>query len=202
MIEGVNDMTENMLSLHTTSGCWAPESVLQDITGKFAMGDKANARNCDAKATNDEGCGIRSSTKGNYGAPYNKNGGGVHAFVWTEDEAKMYFWTAQDIPSDISSGKPNPSSWKKPEASWGGDSCKTMNFCWNLQLIISNALCGTWAGSDSTWKGENVGGQSESCAKKTGKEDCNSYLAGNPDLSEAYWEIEKVSIYQSGGRKK
>ncbi|CAO1632480.1 unnamed protein product [Sympodiomycopsis kandeliae] len=202
IIEGANEMTQNMYSMHTTSGCWAPQHTVDSILGKFAMADTSQARNCDAKSTDDQGCGIRSSTSGNYGAPYNKNGGGVHAFLWTENEAKMFFWERDEIPKDIASGSPDPSSWSKPEASWGGDSCQTMDYVWNLQLIVSMALCGTWAGSASTWSGDNQGGQKQSCAKMTGKSDCNSYLAGNPDLSEAYWEIEKISIYQSGDRKK
>lgn len=202
IIEGVNYQTQNMLSMHTTPGCWAPEDTVHEILGKFAMQDTSKARNCDAKSTNDEGCGIRSSAKGSYGEPYNQNGGGYHAFVWTEDEAKMYFWTPGEVPKDVASGKPNPSSWGRPEASWGGDSCKPNDFLWNLQLIVSMAICGTWAGSNNVWTGDNIAGQTQSCAKRTGKASCDQYLSGNPDLSEAYWEIESIEIFQQGGRKK
>lgn len=37
MIEGVHYYEENMLSLHTTSGCWAPAHTVNNILGKVSL---------------------------------------------------------------------------------------------------------------------------------------------------------------------
>lgn len=54
-------------------------------------GSGSNALNCDAAATGNTGCGLRSSQANNYGAPYNANGGGVHI--------SMYPLTQTFVPS-------------------------------------------------------------------------------------------------------
>lgn len=63
------------MSIHTAPGCTMPSNY--GATGTLAASG-ANALNCDAVASGDTGCGLRSSQAGNYGAPYNSNGGGVH----------------------------------------------------------------------------------------------------------------------------
>lgn len=200
IVEGVNEMTDNMFSLHTASGCTAPKSAVSEILGDFAMSDQTEARNCDADATDDQGCGVTSSTDGIYGSSANKKNGGVWAFLWTSSELKMYFWSRDDIPDDISNSKPDPSSWSvKPQASWGGSTCEPDSYLWNLNLVINTALCGTWP--EGVWSTDNSGGQKTSCKSKTGKSSCDAYLKDDPDLSEAYWEIRKVQIYQTSRKK-
>lgn len=43
-----------------------------------ATGTLTGSTNCDSAATGNTGCGLRSNQPGNYGAPYNSNGGGIH----------------------------------------------------------------------------------------------------------------------------
>jgi hypothetical protein len=63
------------MSVHTAPGCTMPSNY--GATGT-PTGVGANALNCDAIATGDTGCGLRSAQPGDYGAPYNSNSGGVH----------------------------------------------------------------------------------------------------------------------------
>lgn len=61
----------SQMSIHTAPGCTMPSNYGASAT-------LTSSTNCDAVATNDAGCGLRSSQANNYGQPYNNNGGGVH----------------------------------------------------------------------------------------------------------------------------
>ncbi|PWN48245.1 hypothetical protein IE53DRAFT_364059 [Violaceomyces palustris] len=200
VIEGVHDFSRNMYSIHTTSGCRIVESAL-DMLGKLAMGSSSQATNCDAEATNDQGCAVQSQANGDYGVAFNNNGGGTHVLVWdSSDGISSYFFKKGSVPDDITSGNPDPSSWGKPKAMWPASKCNPDDYFWNHVAVFSNTLCGTWAGSSSVWSNA-MSGQSQSCAKSTGASSCYEYISGSPDLSEAYWEIESLKIYQTSRRK-
>jgi hypothetical protein len=76
ILEGVNGYTQNQASLHTRAGCTIPAEY--GSSGVLA-GTGADALNCDANVTGNQGCGQRSSQANNYGKPFNDNGGGVYA---------------------------------------------------------------------------------------------------------------------------
>lgn len=59
------------MSIHTAPGCTMPPNY-------GASSSLTASTNCDAVATGNTGCGLRSSQANNYGQPYNNNGGGVH----------------------------------------------------------------------------------------------------------------------------
>jgi hypothetical protein len=75
IVEGVNDYTNNQATLHTSVGCSLPNNVTKlDISGSLVGG-----LNCAASQTGNAGCGVRASQTNSFGAPFNKNGGGVYA---------------------------------------------------------------------------------------------------------------------------
>lgn len=197
IIEGVNNQLSNAMTLHTSSGCTLTnDSSL--YTGTMATS------NCDVKAPNqadNAGCSIvapvnstftqgnQSCTHSTYGTEFNKQGGGVYAMVWTSESLSFYFYPRDYIPTDISAGHPDPSSWsQQPLARLQG--CDFDQHLSNLSIIINISLCGQFAGSLYATDG---------CAAETGTSTCDSYVGENPGaFSEAYWLFNSIKMYQNG----
>lgn len=76
MVEGVNDYTNNQVTLHTAPGCSMPSS---DPTTLGISGSLIGGTDCAAADTANAGCGVRASETNSYGAPFNAMGGGVYA---------------------------------------------------------------------------------------------------------------------------
>lgn len=197
IIEGVNDYSYNTYSIHTTEGCTVPSKP--NMSGKFTLQNNL-ATNCASDATNNLGCGVTSTKGGDFGVEYNKNGGGVHAMYWSEtDGISSYFFPKGSVPDDISSGSPDPSSWGQPMAHWPATNCDMSKYFYNHVVVFTNTVCGDWAGSSSVWNNP-MNGQSQSCQAMTGSGSCQAYLSNNPDMSEAYWTINSLKIYQTSRR--
>jgi len=179
IIEGVNNVNHNSMTLHSKTGCTMPSG---GETGTQA------SSNCDVAVNGNQGCGVTDNRGTSYGAGFNSNGGGVHAMLWTSSGVKIYFFPRNAIPSDISSGNPNPDNWGTPAANFPfGSNCPS-NFYQNHQIVLDNTFCGDWAGA--------VFG-SMGCSGS-----CQSYVQNNPSaFGEAYWAINSFKVYQpsSGG---
>ncbi|KPI43777.1 uncharacterized protein AB675_6115 [Cyphellophora attinorum] len=141
-------------------------------------------------ATN-AGCGVVSSQGGaSYGAGFNANGGGVYATQWTDEAISIWFFPRGNVPGDISSGSPNPSSWGLPQARFGGSGCDIGQHFRDQKIVINTALCGDWAG--------NVWSQDATCSAKAAT--CSDFVRDNPGaFADAYWEISSLKVYQSNG---
>ncbi|CDW98958.1 hypothetical protein [Sporisorium scitamineum] len=169
------------------------------MSGKFTL-PGSSATNCASDATRNQGCGVTSTTDGDFGVKYNSNGGGVHAMYWSEsDGISTYFFPKGSVPKDISSGSPDPSNWGTPQAHWPATNCNMNNYFYNHVVVFTNTVCGDWAGSSAVWNNA-INGQSQSCQAKTGQGSCSAYLSSNPDMSEAYWTINSLKIYQTSRR--
>ncbi|EST09140.1 Concanavalin A-like lectin/glucanase, subgroup [Kalmanozyma brasiliensis GHG001] len=197
IIEGVNDYSYNTYSVHTTGGCNVPQNP--NMKGKFTLQDW-RATNCASDVTGNQGCGVTSTTNGDFGVNYNNNGGGVHVMYWSEsDGISTYFFPKGSVPNDISTGSPDPSNWGQPQAHWPATNCNIGNYFYNHVVVFTNTVCGDWAGSGDVWWNA-MNGQSQSCAAKTGQSSCQAYLNSNPDFSQAYWTINSLKIYQTSRR--
>lgn len=193
IIEGVHETTMNALSTHTSQGCTMGTS---GFYGQFMM-QGSNKNNCDARATDSQGCGVRSKSKVSYGPAFNKKGGGVYALQWSSTGIKIYFWSRNSIPSDVRSGKPKPSSkWGNPHFLVAGSSCNPFKKFSDLMLVINTNLCGTWG--DGVWHTSlSYAGQEQSPASKTGHSSCASYVQNNgAAFKDAYWGINSIKIYK------
>jgi len=160
------------------------------FTGKWSantVGGSSN--NCDVNAANqasNAGCGIQATQANSYGAPFNSNQGGVFATEWVNSATgwiKVWFFPRNAIPSDITSGNPNPSGWGLPMANFlFGSNCPNTHFA-NQQIIFDLTFCGDWAG--------NVFSTSAGCSGS-----CNTFVQNNPSaFTEAYWLINSVKAY-------
>lgn len=187
IIEGVNTYATNAVTLHTSAGCTM--SSAGDQAGSILANADCNAGNAN------QGCSTTTANTQSYGTGFNANGGGVYAMEWTSQAIKVYFFTRSAIPSDITSGNPNPSSWGAPMASFtGGSGCNIDSHFQNQQLVFDTTFCGDWAGAANVW---NTG----SCASLAST--CSDYVASNPTaFVQAYWMINSVKVYQNGTAKR
>jgi len=179
IIEGVNQGTTNQMTLHTSDGCSISNS---GFTGTLDTG------NCYVEASGqsaNSGCAIVNTDESSYGDGFNNADGGVYATEWTGDAINIWYFANASIPSDISSGSPNPSGWGTPAASFSGD-CDISSHFSNLQIVFDITFCGDWAGD--VWS-------SSSCSSYAST--CDSYVQNNPSAFEGtYWSINSLKVYQ------
>lgn len=67
-------------------------------------------------------------------------GGGVYAMQWESDGIKIWHWKRADIPQNIRLAPlltPDPESWGMPQATFGGASCDTDTYFYNMSLAIN-----------------------------------------------------------------
>ncbi|KAL1407084.1 hypothetical protein Q8F55_006497 [Vanrija albida] len=190
ILEGVNDVTNNQVSLHTGVGCTMPQDLDSNQLGTLATGSW-NAFDCSSANTQNQGCGVIDRKSSNsYGAGFNSAGGGVYALAWAKSGIKIWFFTRSAIPQDITSGSPNPDNWGTPVGNFPSDNCNPYQFFYDHFNIFDTTLCGDWAGADSVW--------SQSCAASTGFASCSDYVLNSGSAFEqAYWAINSVTYYNS-----
>jgi len=188
IIEGVDEQSNVLTTLHTSDGCDESSVDQSQFTGKWNTGTSGNqATNCYVNAPNqyaNQGCSIVGASQ-SMGDPFNNNQGGVYATEWVPNQyIRMWFWPRNQIPYDVRMGQPNPGSWGLPYALFNlGSNCPTSHFNQN-QIIFDLTFCGDWDGS--------VFGQD--CP---GRGDCNSYVQNNPQaFNDAYWLVNYVAVYQ------
>lgn len=185
IIENVHEATKNHMTLHTNEGCTVDSST--GFSGNLLTS------NCDVEAPGqykNAGCGIESTDTRSYGAGFNQASGGVYAAEWTSDGISVWFFSrSSNIPADITSGNPDPTSWGTPAAHFADSaSCDIDSHFSDMQIIFDTTFCGDWAGS--VW-------DSSSCSSLGGS--CVDYVANNPTaFSEAYWDINSLRVYQDG----
>lgn len=156
-----------MTSLHTAGKCNVPGSSSVE-TGTVQTTNCTYDTNTGA---NSAGCGVLDGDTSSFGTPFNAMGGGVYAMEWTSSYIRMWFWRRSAIPSDITSGKPNPSGWGSPYVDFEGDCSIDSNFK-NHQIVLDTTFCGDWAGS--VW--------GDTCASSTGVSSCSVYVGNNPSV--------------------
>jgi beta-glucanase (GH16 family) len=180
IIEGVNTQSTNHMALHTSDGCSINDSGFSGYL---------STSNCYAEAEGqypNSGCAIEGSTTQSYGDGFNQAGGGVYATEWTSDAINVWFFPNSSVPSDITSGSPDPTGWGTPAASFGG--CDIDSHFNELQLVFDITFCGYWAGDAAAWS-------SSTCSSYAST--CNDYVSANPSaFQETYWEINSLKVYQ------
>lgn len=191
ILEGVNDNTQNQVSLHTGPGCTMPHGFEQGQKGVLHHGNyDFDAYNCGSAATFNQGCGVLDqSSDASYGESFNNANGGVYALVWADYAIQVYFFKRSQIPQDITDGSPNPDNWGTPVANFPTTSCSPYEAFYDNFNIFDTTLCGDWAGSEGAWS---------SCAAKTGYATCSEYVANEgASFRDAYWEVVSVTYYNS-----
>lgn len=197
ILENVNNGVNNKYTLHSTAGIKVSNYTGRGQTGRLDSG------NCDVNAPNqpkNTGCSISDAPSANsYGDAFNNNGGGLFATLIDSDGVRIWFFPRDNIPSDISTGTPNPPSrsmlgpgadsvWPLPNARFDGPGNGFDAHFRDMQIIFNIAFCGEWAGA--AWN-------QSSCA--TLAPTCEAYVSGHPEAFEdVYWGINGVKVYEFG----
>ncbi|KAK2602442.1 hypothetical protein N8I77_008972 [Diaporthe amygdali] len=163
----------NAMTLHTSSGC--------SMNHKRKMTGTSTHANCDSSGTSNTGCGVDGSDS-TYGEEFNANGGGIMALEWRSAGIRMWQFARSSIPSDITSGSPDPSTWGTALADFPDTGCNIGNHFKNQSIIMNIDLCGDLAGD--LYSGT-------SCPSN-----CTDYVANYPEeFTNAYWEVGTFQVY-------
>lgn len=188
ILEGVNDQTNNGMTLHTGPGCQIGED-------RTIFSGTVESNNCDINAagqSQNKGCSIEHPSTNSYGAGLNAIGGGVYATHWTNEAISVFFFPRDAIPADALGDSPNPSGWGKPAAKFTGG-CNIPQFIKQQKLVFDTTFCGQWAGSQDVW-------DASTCKAKAPT--CTEYVRDNPQaFVEAYWTINSLKVYQDDGQQ-
>ncbi|KAF1992133.1 glycoside hydrolase family 16 protein, partial [Aulographum hederae CBS 113979] len=180
IIEGVNSQQHNAMALHTGPGC--------SIANNHAFLGSIQTPNCDVNAPDQSmnaGCSIKTDDQSTYGDGFNSANGGVYATNWKPDSISVYHFDRASIPSDIKSGKPDPSKWGQPLAQFQG-TCDIANSFKQLQIVFDITFCGDWAG--------NVWSSDSTCSAKANT--CNDFVSNNPSAFEdSHWKVNSLKVY-------
>ncbi|KAF4537088.1 Endo-beta-glucanase [Lasiodiplodia theobromae] len=183
IIEGTNSQVANQMTLHTAQGC--------SIASTGAMAGSVSSTNCYAYATDDnEGCAVKDSEANTY-STFNQNNGGVFATELdpTNNKIQVWYFDRSSIPSDITNGSPDPTSWGNPRALFQGG-CEVSSHFKNMNIILDTTFCGDWAGN--AWSSD------ETCSAKAST--CEDYVQNNPEaFKDAYWSINSLKVYSNDG---
>ncbi|RDW95161.1 hypothetical protein BP5796_00924 [Coleophoma crateriformis] len=178
VMEAVNTAsTGNQMTLHTSSGC-TMKGVKRKETGTVLYSNCANGTNSNA------GCGVRGNST-TYGTGFNALGGGVMAMELRSAGIRIWQFFRDAIPSDITSGSPDPSTWGEAAADFPNTDCNIDNHFKNQSIIANIDLCGSWAGTTSIYTGE------DDCPST-----CEDFVANNATaFTNAYWEFGYFKVY-------
>ncbi|TFY60536.1 hypothetical protein EVJ58_g5085 [Rhodofomes roseus] len=173
ILEGVDDIAPNSVTLHTSGNCTMPSN-------RTMLGSSADIGN------GNNGCSVDAPYTSSYGPVFNSNGGGYYALERTSEYIRVWFWARnQDgIPSDISGGASSidTDDWGTPIADFPDDDCAINEVFGNNNIIVDLTFCGGWAGDDFSGAG---------CGSN-----CTQYVNENPSAFEnAYWEFAAVRVY-------
>ncbi|KAJ7464350.1 endo-beta-glucanase [Mycena latifolia] len=180
ILEGVNDVGTDQVTLHTAPGCSMPASRPQTGTSL--------ANNCDVNVNSNTGCAVSVGQAPSYGPTFNADGGGWYAIERTNTFISVWFWSrnAGNIPADVRAGgaSVNTGNWGTPVANFPNTSCNIPQFFDGNNIIINLTFCGDWAGIQSIYA-------SGGCPST-----CNSYVDANPAaFANAYFQFNSINVY-------
>ncbi|KZT07290.1 glycoside hydrolase family 16 protein [Laetiporus sulphureus 93-53] len=139
IIEGVNLMTQNQITLHTGDTC--------TLNSTAATTGSISSTTCTSSADADSGCAYTQPGTNSFGAGFNAAGGGVFAHLWNSDGITVWFFTRDAIPSDVAGGTPDPTSWGTPTAIFPDTGCDISASLYDHTIVLDTTICGDWAGA-------------------------------------------------------
>ncbi|KAF4627325.1 hypothetical protein G7Y89_g10829 [Cudoniella acicularis] len=196
IIEGANSATTNQATLYAyrNGSCFTYPSNSSQQPDMYGHLQGSNSNNCSGDATGAGGCEIADSRADSFGKGFNAEGGGVYALEWTTAGMRVFFLSRAEVRSRASgkggplSSSPDPATWGKPTAVFGGSLCRWDSFFNKLIMIFNTTFCGDDGGGDA-WKGDDT------CSALAPT--CEEFVRKNPRAFEnAYWLINSVKVYK------
>ncbi|KAE9385604.1 hypothetical protein BT96DRAFT_949716 [Gymnopus androsaceus JB14] len=174
IIEVVNEYIHNVMLLHHSKQC----NALVDSTINVASN-----LDCYAYADQDQTCAATSTQTNSYGSGFNAQSGTCLIQI-IDSGIYINYWAVGDVPSDITSGSPHPSSWSA-QMFFSPTNYAIGTYFTDLALIINTNLSGTF--TEGVWSTSGASGQQNSCASSTEYSTAASYIQNvGSDFSDAY----------------
>ncbi|KAJ7595527.1 glycoside hydrolase family 16 protein [Mycena floridula] len=175
ILEGVNNVQTNQMTLHTSEGC--------TLDAGAKMSGTAKGTQCATIGGDNTGCAVSDGDTRSYGQAFNDAGGGVFAHLWNADGIKVWHFARADIPGNIQSQQPNPDDgWGDPVAFFPNTGCDIAKHFYEHVLTFNIALCGDWAGN--TYASSGCPGT------------CADAVMNPGNFVNAKWVINSVRVYQ------
>ncbi|PCH36331.1 glycoside hydrolase family 16 protein [Wolfiporia cocos MD-104 SS10] len=174
IIEGVNLNTENQITLHSGPDCTLNNT--QKVTSNL------DGTQCASSPGADSGCAYSQTDPRSFGAGFNNASGGVFAHLWNTDGVTVWFFSRDEIPSDITAGTPDPTSWGTPAAIFPDTGCDISSHFYDHAIVLDTTICGDWAGPAYTSSG---------CPGT-----CEEIVANATNFENAKWLVNYISVYQ------
>ncbi|KAI0354274.1 hypothetical protein OH77DRAFT_1426345 [Trametes cingulata] len=189
IMEGVNKMTNDQMTLHADSGCVQAPNVQQLGT--------TNGADCSAGANSSIGCTVVETQPNSFGDGFNSHGGGVWAAQFDTSGIFIWFWNRSTIPADVSANgnSVDPSTWGTPSGAWPASSCNVSQFFTPQQLVIDITLCGDFAGQPNIYQ-QTCGGPLGNSTVDICYID-NVINNGTSDYANAFFEIQYVKVFST-----
>lgn len=201
ILEYAND-EQNKVTFHIDQACTLDSKQVDQCAPKDAGTLHSNA--CETNYfENKLGCMPKQKQlRGDYLA----NSPGIIAAEWASDHITVFYIPEAEIPADLRSDTPQPSTWGKWVIAYFPFQAGCKNMMGMQELVLNMQLCGDWAGA--TWK-------KHSCQAATGKwsgtcqvglsqpSDCctkwvTSDMAGY-QLQSQYFDIQSLKVYTASG---
>ena len=189
--------TDNQITLHTGPTCTITNAI-ESMTGHL------QGNTCTSSNGNNAGCAVTQNGGNSFGHPFNEQGGGVFAHLWDSTGISVWFFPRGQIPQDIESTTPDPTSWGTPTALFpNNDSCNTAEHFTDHQLVIDTTLCGDWAGA--AFSGDGCPGTCQDYVANATNFQCTSpssllsFTEGSLFHAVAQWAIKSIRVYQLAG---
>jgi hypothetical protein len=128
IVENVNAATANSHSIYTGQQC----------TINANEGEPTRGKNCHHESGETDGCSFMAE-EGTFGNAFNENNYRVVALQVEADNIKIWHFKDGEVPSDISSGNPDPSQWKTPNMDISPNSCDFQK-AFSKFFVVSNPL--------------------------------------------------------------
>lgn len=181
ILEGVNNQSPNLSSLHTSANCTMPAS--RSMTGT------STGTNCDVYETNNSGCGVQTNDINSFGPNFNGIGGGWYVIERTSTFINIYFWErgSSSVPNDVQhpGTSVNTNDWGTPAASFPNTDCNFSTHFGPHNIIINLTFCGDWAGNSAVYSASGC------------PSDCVDYVNQNPSaFVDAYFTFNSLNIYE------
>jgi len=179
-------MDGNQYALHTVPGCSQASGAWQ--TGVSGETD----------CSRPSGCFVSETSPNSFGEGFAMTGGGVWATQFDVAGVFIWFWSRNNLPPSIlqatSTSSIDISEWGPPSASYPACGCDIPRFFTAQQLVFDITLCGVWAGVPTVYNPQCFNsGPTGRCY------DDNVVGPGSPKYDDAYFEINYVRAYTTGG---
>ncbi|CAI6339011.1 unnamed protein product [Periconia digitata] len=223
LLEGVNDETNNAVTLHTSEGCTIANAVgggnsgnnnnsstsagaAADSSASAGFMGSVSTPNCDVNAKNQDknvGCSIKAPASradfATYGTDFNTAGGGVYAMEWTTSSISVWFFPRNSSSMAAVSPPSNNGTAASPASldpsTFGKPLAKFSGPGCDYEKKFDSMKVIFNTALCGDWAGKEW---EKSCQAKTGAATCEEYVENNPEaFADAYWEVKGLKWYQA-----